>query len=37
MEVVVLSNETFNFFLAQYAVFFVPLFIYISALTLTKD
>ncbi len=37
MEFVVLSNETFNFFLLQYAVFFVPLFIYISALSFVKE
>ena len=37
MEIVVLDNATFNFFLAQYALFFVPLFLYISALSFVND
>jgi len=37
MEVFVLDNATFNFFLAQYALFFVPLFIYVSALSFVKE
>ena len=37
MEFVVLSNDAFNFFLIQYSVFCIPLFTYISALSLIKD